>query len=140
MQAGQLAETESSPDRYILNIPENGLTEEDLAENQYLLFEADYFYRNLDKDFMPTHGIEVYGSVGHYINVKGKASDFSKIKSSISAYYSLNKYPRTVFAFRVGGEKNFGDYPFYEAAKLGGNSNLRGFRKTRFLWGMKACI
>ncbi len=33
---------------------------------------------------------------------------------------------------RIGGEKLFGDYVFYEAAKLGQKENLRGFRQTRF--------
>jgi hemolysin activation/secretion protein len=37
-----------------------------------------------------------------------------------------------VYTFRLGGEKVFGDYFFREAAILDGNTNLRGYRKTRF--------
>ena len=38
-----------------------------------------------------------------------------------------------VLASRVGGEVIFGDrYAFYDAADLGGNSNLRGYRNHRF--------
>jgi outer membrane protein assembly factor BamA len=35
-------------------------------------------------------------------------------------------------AVRVGGEKIFGDFPFYEAAYIGGPANVRGFRENRF--------
>jgi hemolysin activation/secretion protein len=37
-----------------------------------------------------------------------------------------------VYALRGGGEKLFGDYAFHEAAKLGRNENLRGYRESRF--------
>ena len=33
---------------------------------------------------------------------------------------------------RVGGEKNWGAYPFYEAAFLSGTDNLKGYAPNRF--------
>ena len=35
-------------------------------------------------------------------------------------------------ALRAGGKKLWGDYPFFEAAFLGGGSSLRGFYRDRF--------
>ena len=35
-------------------------------------------------------------------------------------------------ALRVGGDKLWGDYPFYEAAFVGGASTVRGWREQRF--------
>lgn len=39
---------------------------------------------------------------------------------------------KVVFATRIAAGHNFGDYEFYQAQILDGNSNLRGYRKTRF--------
>jgi len=32
----------------------------------------------------------------------------------------------------MGGSMNIGDYEFFQAASVGGNSNLRGYRYTRY--------
>src|SRR6185312_601878 len=37
-----------------------------------------------------------------------------------------------VLAFRVGGQKAWGNYPFFDAAVIGGGSTLRGWRQERF--------
>ncbi len=128
----QLTDTEKTEGRFISQLGTNQLSESDLTDKKFLVFNAEYLYRNIDKDFMPTRGIEIYGNASKYVNIKGDAANFGKLNAYFSGYYSLHKYPRTVFAFRFGGEKNFGDFVFYEAAKLGGTTNLRGYRKTRF--------
>jgi hemolysin activation/secretion protein len=37
-----------------------------------------------------------------------------------------------VITSRIGGAANFGDYEFFQANTLGGEYNLRGYRKMRF--------
>jgi hypothetical protein len=37
-----------------------------------------------------------------------------------------------MLALRVGGKQVFGDYPYHEAAYIGGANTLRGFPKQRF--------
>jgi hemolysin activation/secretion protein len=37
-----------------------------------------------------------------------------------------------MLAARVGGRQLWGEYPWFEAAFLGGSKNLRGYRKNRF--------
>jgi hemolysin activation/secretion protein len=81
---------------------------------------------------MPTRGIEFDAKASRFFSPLSGESDFSKVQAAFSTYLSFNKYSRTVFAFRIGGEKLMGDYVFHEAAKLDGKTNLRGFRKTRF--------
>jgi hemolysin activation/secretion protein len=39
---------------------------------------------------------------------------------------------RLTLASRVGGTVTSGDYEFFQAATLGGLTNLRGYRRTRF--------
>jgi hemolysin activation/secretion protein len=37
-----------------------------------------------------------------------------------------------MLATRVGGRRVWGDYPWFEAAFVGGSKSLRGYRKNRF--------
>jgi hypothetical protein len=47
-------------------------------------------------------------------------------------YFRFKLITPLTLAFRVGGAKNFGDYPFFNAVFLGGGVNLRGYNKKRF--------
>ncbi len=81
---------------------------------------------------MPSRGV-VFSLTGR--NMAGTdagAHNFSAYESSISVYQSFRIPARVVFAARVGGGLNTGDYEFYQAQVLDGKTELRGFRKTRF--------
>ena len=56
-------------------------------------------------------------------------TEFIKIKSSIASYFTFHPF---TFAFRLGGEKINGTYPFFLSANLGGEDDLRGFSRQRF--------
>jgi hypothetical protein len=67
---------------------------------------------------------------------------FGQINGNVNGYVSAGKW--LTFAVRAGGKKLFGDYPYMEAAALGGGGlgtgalaepdhNLRGFRARRFI-------
>jgi hemolysin activation/secretion protein len=48
-------------------------------------------------------------------------------------FYLTPNFPfQLTWAGRIGGAHNFGDYRFYQANTLGGTTNLRGYRITRF--------
>nr|WP_319510695.1 BamA/TamA family outer membrane protein [uncultured Draconibacterium sp.] len=128
----KLNDTKEEENKFIANFGENGLTPENLGQIHYAVFGAYYEYQNLNKDFRPTRGFTFNTSAKRYLNIQGEESNFTKLEGSTSALLSFTKYPRTVFAFRAGGEKIFGDYFFHDAAILDGKTNLRGFRKTRF--------
>ena len=59
-------------------------------------------------------------------------SAFGHVSGEASAYLSANVPASPTLALRVGGKIVHGDYPFHEAAAIGGSKNLRGFRKFRF--------
>ena len=44
----------------------------------------------------------------------------------------MKEHARLVLAARVGGGINRGTYPFYQSQIIGGKTEIRGFRKTRF--------
>ncbi|MBL1212594.1 MAG: BamA/TamA family outer membrane protein [Ignavibacteriae bacterium] len=47
-------------------------------------------------------------------------------------YLSLKTFTHITLALRVGGKKVWGDYPFFNAAFVGGQNNLRGYSRERF--------
>lgn len=59
-------------------------------------------------------------------------NNFSSYDGSLAIIHSFRERSRVVFAVRVGGGLNVGTYPFYQAQVLGGKTELRGYRKTRF--------
>ena len=60
------------------------------------------------------------------------ATDFASYETSLSVIHSFRANSRLVFAVRAGGGLNTGDYAFYQAQILDGQTELRGYRKTRF--------
>lgn len=57
-------------------------------------------------------------------------SDFGAVQGWLGGYWGAR--PWLVLAARAGGRANFGKYPWYEAAFIGGSDNVRGYRSERF--------
>ncbi|HYE57828.1 MAG TPA: BamA/TamA family outer membrane protein, partial [Rhodothermales bacterium] len=54
------------------------------------------------------------------------------LRSSMTLYATRASVPWATLGLRVGGEHLVGAFPFYDAATLGGTTNLRGYRAHRF--------
>ena len=57
---------------------------------------------------------------------------YSAISGVASAFITLPVPKRPVLAFRAGGKKLFGDFPYFDAAFLGGASSLRVEHRQQF--------
>jgi hypothetical protein len=137
-------DVEETADKFITDIPGNGLNAEDLKTHEYAGLSFMYRINTLnnrevkaEEEFVgshtfPTRGMKLDAGFSQFIGLNDVAKDFSKASADFITYLSFAQRPRVVYAFRVGGEKVFGDYVFHEAAKLGQKSNLRGYRQTRF--------
>ena len=70
--------------------------------------------------------------LGYTSNLEN-SSNFSYFIPAISFNYKLISSGNLVLATKVKSHFNFGDdYEFYQAATIGGNDGLRGFRNQRF--------
>ncbi len=74
--------------------------------------------------------LDVEGS--YYPEFVGNSRAFGKIRGEGTAYLPLPSLPYSRLVVRAGGEKIWGDFPFYEAAYLGGSTSIRGYDKQRF--------
>ena len=55
---------------------------------------------------------------------------FSTVSGAMTGYWQAAS--RLTFAGRVGGQKVWGKYPWFEAAFLGGSDNVRGYGRNRY--------
>lgn len=57
---------------------------------------------------------------------------FGHVTGEAATYVSAARDSAPTVALRVGGQKNWGRFPFQESAFLGGSSTLRGYPQQRF--------
>lgn len=123
---------DSTADRYISDLPANELDPEVFDSQDYAGINVRYQYDSRDSKTLPTRGLYWNTNASFHFDLDRDDNTFNRLTSDLSLFLSFRKPYRTVLAFRLGGSVNFGDYEFFQASSLGGNTNLRGFRSTRF--------
>jgi outer membrane translocation and assembly module TamA len=78
---------------------------------------------------MPTSGVRAKAEGFYAPSTWDVEKAFGGIEGNLAGYVGGQ---RAVLALRVGGEKVWGDYPWFEAADIGGSSSVRGFSNRRF--------
>ena len=109
-----------------------GVRASDFQLNRYL---GALFYFNIDavsEEKDPRIGLRWHNEAQYNWQLNGEQLTYGRLSSEISAYLTPNFPFRLTYAGRVGVQHNLGDYRFYQANTLGGTTNLRGFRRTRY--------
>ncbi len=83
---------------------------------------------------------ELEGLVGLSFDVAGSVypefwdldGSYGAVRAHGKTYLPAKLLPHTVLALRVGAEKIWGSYPWFDAAFIGGLQSLRGWRSQRF--------
>ncbi len=86
----------------------------------------------LNDDISPTRGLHWKNEISYMNSFRHDKVNLTRLRSDFVLYVSPNVNLRPTLALRVGGQKNLGDFLFYQSATLGQRENLRGFRRTRF--------
>jgi len=109
-----------------------GIRPSDFQLNRYLGARA---YFNIDAASSPKNpriGIRWYNSAEYNRQLNAEKLSYGRLASEIRAYISPNFPFQLTWAGRIGVAHNLGDYRFYQANTLGGTTNLRGYRRTRY--------
>jgi hypothetical protein len=80
-------------------------------------------------------------SRGQHVALEGRiapalldvTSTWGALLGQASTYLTASIPASPTLALRVGGEKTWGDVPYFEAAYIGGGQTIRGFSRQRFL-------
>jgi len=121
-------QVEESPNRFLtdLNLAYA------FARHNYTKLSTGLSVDTRDSGVLPRHGTTASVDVERIFAVKAFSQSFSRIKAEWAFYQSLDHQSNVVVASRVGMAHNTADYEFFNANTLGGRSNLRGYRRTRF--------
>ncbi len=121
-------EVEETPGRFIsqyLGINNDG-------SNNFMGAELAYSYENYDNKAFPTLGLNTSLRAGYKTNIDN-SNEYMYIIPQFGFDYKLVSNGKLVFATNLLGHINFGDgYEFYQAANIGADNGLRGYRKQRF--------
>lgn len=80
----------------------------------------------------PRRGFRWSTSVDLTAELRNAPGNYATLQSEVSFYASPAMPRQATLAVRVGGAHNVGTFPFYAANILGGTTNLRGYRESRF--------
>ncbi len=120
---------EKSNGRFVTDMKSN-LDSTVFERNHFANVSAAYQFNTTDNELYPTKGIKYNARFECYQNLKETTKHFGRVSSDASAYVSINALTAV---FRIGWATNIGDdFEFYQANTLGGATNLRGYRKSRY--------
>lgn len=123
---------EEQAGHFISELDRNGLVKDDLSPKLFSGIYAQYAYSRLNNEINPQKGYQVIFSGEQFFHLNDEQDHFLRLNADLRAYIGLLNDSRAVLALRAGGTRNFGDFAFLEAAKLGGKTNLRGYLSDRF--------
>lgn len=122
-------EVEETSDRFINTFY---LANGEESEKEFIGAEATYTYDNKDNEAFPTIGMQTSLQFGYKSNVN-ESKGFAYFIPELGFDYKLVSNGRLVFATHAKAHFTFGDdFEFYQAANLGANNGLRGYRNERF--------
>ena len=94
--------------------------------------DAKYHFANADNEAFPTLGMMFAIQTGYKNNVS-TTKGFGYLIPELALAYKLDSSGQLVLATKLKGHLNLGDgFEFYQAANLGANNGLRGYRNERF--------
>lgn len=95
--------------------------------------EGNYTFRSYDDALTPGRGMLFSLTTGFTNNVEDLDKNFGYLKSQVEFYSPISRNKHLVLKSSAATHVIFGNgYQFYQAANLGGNTGLRGFRNQRF--------
>lgn len=107
-------------------------TSKDPERDNFLGAELRYNFTNYDLAAYPTLGFNFDLLLGYKNNVDNHNS-YSYFAPSLGVNYKLIPSGDLVLASQAKAHFNFGDeFEFYQAASIGGDNGLRGYRNQRF--------
>ncbi|MDJ1499049.1 metallophosphoesterase [Xanthocytophaga agilis] len=124
----------SSRKRFIYEYAsENNLPESFFDRKSYAGLMAGFRIDSRDNKVYPTNGVFWNADLKVMRTLNDNITQpYTQLSSELAFYWSIKLPARVTFATRFGGGVNFTNYEFFQANSLGGLTNLRGYRRTRF--------
>jgi hypothetical protein len=111
------------------------LNNPDFFETQnFVSYRSSYQYKSLDDNLNPKRGMDFKIEAGATMNVENTDQHFFFLNPHLEFYNPISRDQKWVLRTKAASQLLFDDnYEFYQAAILGANNGLRGFRRDRFI-------
>ena len=124
-------DVDATEDRFITDLFQ--FTPSVFEDKTFGKVDVTYSFSGYDKPVFPTRGMFFEANAGASSNLEDTNRTFGYVKPSVAFYNSLIPSRKLVLKTMAQGQFNIGDdFEFYQAATLGGDNGLRGFREQRF--------
>jgi outer membrane protein assembly factor BamA len=122
------------PDRFISPDGElqPGISDNTFDKLPFGALEAGMALSTLDHPANPKQGFRLQGTAEANLGLRSGIDHYLKLASDLALYLSPRLHPQVTLAGRTGVAHNVGQFPFFAANTIGGKTNLRGWRSTRF--------
>jgi hypothetical protein len=125
-------DVENTVGRFI-SIP-NIVNTEIFNHQQFAGAAVEYGYENYDNVSLPTMGMGFLIGANWKMNLDNSKQNFPTLESKINFNHKIDHQGKIVFATLLKGKAILNNnFEFYQAAALGGDYDLRGFRNQRFI-------
>lgn len=123
---------DDSPERFITDFqPANN--SEFYKRHYFGAVEAEYDYFAADNKINPSKGMIFNLNIGARTDLQDINKGYAYVNSEVGFYNALTKDKTLVLKTDVRAQFRFGnDFYFYQAARIGGESGMRGYRTDRF--------
>lgn len=126
-------EVEENQNRYIDEFASSLPDGQNISKRRwYFGLKGGFLIDNRDDKVMPTRGTFWRTELRLYEGISTYSKNLARLQSDLAFYASVRLPTTLTIATRFGGGVNFSDFEFFQANTLGGMSNLRGYRRTRF--------
>lgn len=126
-------EVEESNDRFINDFANTDPMGMGVFESKVYAGGTVGFHLNeTSEQLIPTKGLNFNAVLDYNAGINKFSGNSAQFKTDASFRWSFHEPSRTVFATRMGYQKSFGDFEFFQSAQLDGFNTLRGYRRYRF--------
>ena len=123
-------QVKNSPNRFISNRIEES---KNFQQNEYLRFFTGISFDSRDNQVLPKAGMTAKAEIEHLDAITEISENTTRLSAEWSFFISARLPSRLVIGNRLGvAHITSEDFDFFNANILGGRTNLRGYRRTRF--------
>lgn len=102
------------------------------SDQEFLVYSANYHYKNQNNKTYPTLGMEA-GLMASFRDNINNSNSFGTLEPLLAFQHKVSANEKLVLATKFKGRITLGDdFEFYQAASIGANNGLRGYRNERF--------
>ena len=122
----------STQDRFVNQFEFSGFTDSDFDANHLTGLSFIYEMNKVDNPLYPKLGMRFRLDPRYTVNLSDGGDSFFKFGGALTLYNYIKLPNPLVWATKIEGYVNTGDYEFYQANYVGQHNGLRAFRNNRF--------